>query len=585
MGSPVELKTVLSSARGTARKYEAMLAESSLLAKAAAGTLVLAGLALAKKLLFGTADAADLADDASTVEASGHASQGMEGADPADETSDSGSSAGESGKPTDGDDLLHVRPHGGSASDADFSDAPAPGHVGGLAVPHLRAGNDNGTAPVGSELRQASLAVARTQADGGSSGGGEAPDDRKRGAAPLVSAAAALRDAPLNQALLISLADLLQGVTDPDGDPLAIGNIISSSGHITANDDGTWTFTPAPNTAGEVSLVYEVTDGASVVLQTATVHVIASETTPGETVTGTVGPDQILTHDLADVVDAAAGDDVVYTAAGADRIEGGSDNDRLFGGDGDDIIFGGSGDDFISAGNGNDRVSGGSGADRMYGDRGNDVLAGGGDDDVIIAGVTPATEASATAEQSDGNDICDGGTGIDTYDASSITSALLIDLSNGTASGQGIGSDTLISVENVIGGSGQDTIVDSGARNLLIGGAGADEFCFTGLDQHHAGLEEIDQIRDFEAGDRINVSRVDANGSDNAIDKFEFLGELAPNSSISLTLKQLAYRFEARSDGEHTFIYGRTNEVDDYGFAVDLVGHHSLISDDFIGLA
>lgn len=100
--------------------------------------------------------------------------------------------------------------------------------------------------------------------------------------------------------------------------------------------------------------------------------------------------------------------------------------------------------DAITAGKGNDRV-----------------FAGAGDDRII-------------ATLGDGNDAYDGGSGLDTYDVSSIRTPVSVDLSAGTASGTDIGRDTLISIENVLGGSGSDRIAGNVSANFLTGGARAD---------------------------------------------------------------------------------------------------------------
>ena len=67
MGAPIELKTVLSNTRSSVRRYEALAVENGTLAKAAAATVMLAGVALAKQLLFRSealaASGPELADD------------------------------------------------------------------------------------------------------------------------------------------------------------------------------------------------------------------------------------------------------------------------------------------------------------------------------------------------------------------------------------------------------------------------------------------------------------------------------------------------------------------------------------------
>jgi Ca2+-binding RTX toxin-like protein len=125
------------------------------------------------------------------------------------------------------------------------------------------------------------------------------------------------------------------------------------------------------------------------------------------------------------------------------------------------IISGGSGSDFLNGtatkdqifGNGgNDTLIGNSGADSLYGGAGNDLLDGGG-----------------------GNDFLDGGTGVDTarYD---IATAIYAVLGNGSVQFLGTSwlNETLVSIENFVAGSGNDSIVGSGGANAIWGGAGND---------------------------------------------------------------------------------------------------------------
>ncbi len=57
------------------------------------------------------------------------------------------------------------------------------------------------------------------------------------------------------------------------------------------------------------------------------------------------------------------------------------------------------------------------------------------------------------------NNRLDGGAGLDTVSYAAATSAVSINLATGTASGTGVGTDTLVGVENARGGSGNDTLI------------------------------------------------------------------------------------------------------------------------------
>ncbi|MBL0427900.1 cadherin-like domain-containing protein [Ramlibacter alkalitolerans] len=71
----------------------------------------------------------------------------------------------------------------------------------------------------------------------------------------------------------ISSAQLLANASDVDGDALSLANVSASGGTLVDNGDGTWTFTPAPDSNGPVSFTYQVTDGAAMVAGSATLEV------------------------------------------------------------------------------------------------------------------------------------------------------------------------------------------------------------------------------------------------------------------------------------------------------------------------
>jgi Ca2+-binding RTX toxin-like protein len=73
-----------------------------------------------------------------------------------------------------------------------------------------------------------------------------------------------------------------------------------------------------------------------------------------------------------------------------------------------------------------------------------------------------------------GDKLLDGGPGEDTVDYSGTTQGVVANLLVGQATGSEIGADQLISIENVIGGGGNDALTGSTMDNRLDGGAGAD---------------------------------------------------------------------------------------------------------------
>lgn len=103
---------------------------------------------------------------------------------------------------------------------------------------------------------------------------------------------------------------------------------------------------------------------------------------------------------------------------------------------------------------------GSGGDDILNGARGNDHLKGALGDDILIGG--------------SGSDILDGGAGSDTVSFIGSSAGAVVDLAAGTSTGTGLGNDTLISIENAVGGAGADDISGDGGANRLDGGAGDD---------------------------------------------------------------------------------------------------------------
>ena len=79
--------------------------------------------------------------------------------------------------------------------------------------------------------------------------------------APVGLAAAQLQT-PQDVALTISAADLLTGLSDPDGGTLGVVSlVVDQGGVVTSVADGSWTFTPDSGFSGPVELSYSVEDG------------------------------------------------------------------------------------------------------------------------------------------------------------------------------------------------------------------------------------------------------------------------------------------------------------------------------------
>ncbi len=141
---------------------------------------------------------------------------------------------------------------------------------------------------------------------------------------------------------------------------------------------------------------------------------------------------------------------------GNDTILGGPRHDRLFGGEGDDDIRGQHGRDVIVGNNGDDELSGGADNDRITGGDGMDLIAGNADNDRLFGG--------------DGDDIIRGGDGNDRITGENGNDELFGLEGNDRLEGNA-GEDELD------GGDGNDVVFGgTGARDMLLGGAGNDRF-------------------------------------------------------------------------------------------------------------
>jgi len=308
------------------------------------------------------------------------------------------------------------------------------------------------------------------------------------------------------------------------------------------DDDDTPT-TPAPGTGG---------------LRTGTAQT--------DVLIGSAVADNIIGLAGDDVLIGNGGDDVISAGEGADFVDAGAGNDIVVLGAGNDLALGGDGNDLLLGEEGNDRLFGGAGADRIDGGAGDDTVVGGAGDDLLVAS---AGDGSDTYY---GDDL-GGGNGVDTLDMSAITAAITVDLGTGlfgrgNAFSSQTGSDTLWSIENVATGSGNDTITASTAVNVMEGGAGNDTFRFTSVEAANG-----DTILDFEPGDRLDLSAIDANRGTAGDQSFTIVGGGAFTASA-----QLQVTYETRADGDYTVVKGNVDADLDAEFELELKGTHTLNS-------
>ncbi|MGO4527334.1 M10 family metallopeptidase C-terminal domain-containing protein [Microvirga sp. 2MCAF35] len=238
-----------------------------------------------------------------------------------------------------------------------------------------------------------------------------------------------------------------------------------------------------------------------------------------ESVRGSIYSDQLVSRDQGanlygeigdDYLIGRGGSDGLFGGGGNDALDGGGGNDTLWGGNGDDIIWGGAGADTLDGGHGIDtldyirsgsvyvdlrtgttsgqaagdvisnfeNVIGGSGNDTLYGSHdsnklngqsGNDIIAGADGNDTLYG-----EAGNDLIEGGAGADTLNGGDGTDTLSYSDDHSGVYLDVRTNSAFYGLAEGDRIDGFENVIGGSGNDTVYGSLEDNVLSGQDGDD---------------------------------------------------------------------------------------------------------------
>ena len=256
--------------------------------------------------------------------------------------------------------------------------------------------------------------------------------------------------------------DVLANDADVDGNTLTVGPFGQGANGTVTLAAGKLRYTPNAGFTGTDSFTYRATDG-SLQSNLATVTITVRPTTPdpgapctisgtggNDTLTGTPGNDVICGLGGSDSLDGRGGNDVLRGGAGADTADGEAGNDVILGEAGNDTV--------LHGGPGSDLVLGGAGHDKLVGDDGNDQLRGEDGRDWLLPGA--------------GNDTVEGGAENDKLDFKSSAGAVQVDLAAGTATGEG--SDTLSSIEIVLGSALADRIDGSDGPDELSGYNGND---------------------------------------------------------------------------------------------------------------
>jgi Ca2+-binding RTX toxin-like protein len=299
----------------------------------------------------------------------------------------------------------------------------------------------------------------------------------------------------------------------------------------------------------------------------------------------------------------------INLALGTAQTTGGSGSDtltsieNLTGSNNNDILSGNGLANTLNGGGGADAMIGGNGSDSYYVDNSGDVVAdtdatATGGIDTIFSALSAYTLAAnvengrimstgvANLNGNDlnnllyagsGNNIIKGGNGIDTISyLNGATAGVTVSLASVTAQATGgSGNDTLNSIERLIGSKFNDTLTGSSGNNILTGGLGKDilkgngcndTFDFNSLAELTSSAATTDVIKDFNAGDKIDLSTLDANSATATNDAFT---NFIANSKAFSVAGQLKF------DATNHVLYGNTDGDAGAEFALVLTGVNS----------
>ena len=325
----------------------------------------------------------------------------------------------------------------------------------------------------------------------------------------------------------------------------------------------------------------------------------------GSRLEGGLGSDYLIGRVGADVLLGGKGEDHLYGSSGNDMLEGGAGGDTLDGGGNvDTASYAGSGagvritladgvchfgdaeydrlvsienlvgsafDDVMGGSAVDNRFDGGAGNDGLYGSSGNDVLNGGA-----------------------GADVLNGGGNIDAASYGGSAAFVTVSLADGLGHHGDAEGDTLVLIENLVGSghddvlggnaganalsgaAGNDALTGGAGGDRLTGGAGNDRFIYLAIGDSTVAASTKDVIADFTAGDRIDLSAIDADGNaGNGNTAFHFSTATGPLTGQAGELRVVLI-------GAVQLVAADTNGDRQLDFAINVTADHSLTAADFV---
>lgn len=179
--------------------------------------------------------------------------------------------------------------------------------------------------------------------------------------------------------------------------------------------------------------------------------------------TGSAFSDVLIGNAAANILDGGDGNDILEGLAGADTFRGGAGSDTVSYAHSTAGVIA----DITTPANNTNDANGDnySSIENLTGSNFNDTLRGDGNDNILDGGL--------------GTNTLDGAGGFDTVSYASATGAMNINLTTGLVTGAGR-TDTLVSIERVIGSSNADTISGTSGDDWIDAGEGADVINATG---------------------------------------------------------------------------------------------------------
>ncbi|MEM7506457.1 MAG: hypothetical protein AAF415_06905 [Pseudomonadota bacterium] len=247
--------------------------------------------------------------------------------------------------------------------------------------------------------------------------------------------------------------------------------------------------------------------------------------------------------------------------AAIDVLEGLSGNDVLIGLGGDDTLLGGGGDDTLIGGAGRDHFDGSAGSDTVSYE--GSAIRNQADIQGLNAGI-----GDAEGDTFDRVENLAGGTFIDVLFGDQRDN--IVSGNQGSDRVQGrAGDDTLD------GGVGFDKLYGNAGADVMTGGGGNDRFIYFQFSDSRVGVGNRDVITDFNAGDRIELSRLDADETQNFNQAFDFIGTAQFTAAGQL-------RFFQSVGQDRTILLADSDGDGAADFQIELSGLVDLEAGDFV---